>query len=375
VSDARQLVQRLLRQARAGVDRADAPLFDALEGAVAALTAERDRFEAVLAGMNEGVLVLDHEGDITLANPAACQLMDLNEDPAGHPARAAIRFPAVHELISQAFEAGRQRGEITLPLRPPRRVMADATTQPATGGLIVVMHDVTALRRLETVRQDFVANVSHELRTPVTVIHANAETLIDVGMDDPEAAQGFANAILRNASRLSRLIADLLDIARIEAGEVSFSVEHVRVDAAIRRAMEAVQAIAAEKSLSLLHEGPDGLIVMADVKALDQVLLNLLDNAVKYTPQGGRVEVVVDQRAGQVSLEVRDDGPGIDAAHRERIFERFYRVDPGRSREMGGTGLGLSIVKHLVQSMYGQVSMLPNAPVGSVFRVVLPSSG
>jgi two-component system phosphate regulon sensor histidine kinase PhoR len=240
-------------------------------------------------------------------------------------------------------------------------------------GRVVVLQDVTELRRLETVRQDFVANVSHELRTPVSVIRANAETLLAGALSDPERARQFVEALHRSSERLSALIADLLDISRIDSGEMHIDLQPLAVAPLVRAAIENLGAAAGQKGLDLTADLPDELAARVDERALTQVLVNLLDNALKYTPAGGYIEIRGTSTADGVRIEVRDDGPGIEARLRERIFERFYRVDRGRSREMGGTGLGLSIVKNLVEAMGGRVGVEPNRPRGSVFWILLPN--
>jgi two-component system phosphate regulon sensor histidine kinase PhoR len=231
---------------------------------------------------------------------------------------------------------------------------------------------MTELRRLESIRKDFVANVSHELRTPVAVIRANTETLQDAALKDPERAREFLGALQRSADRLSNLIADLLDISRIDSGEYRLAPQEVSVETVVRHSVEAIEKMAADKSMSIESEIQPELRVHADEKALEQVLLNLLDNAVKYTPSGGHVAIRARGSNGTVRIEVSDDGPGIEPKHRPRVFERFYRVDAGRSREMGGTGLGLSIVKNLTEAMGGRVGLEAAVPHGSIFWLTFP---
>jgi two-component system phosphate regulon sensor histidine kinase PhoR len=243
---------------------------------------------------------------------------------------------------------------------------------------VLLLEDVTAMRRLETVRRDFVANVSHELRTPVAVIRANAETLIAGAKDDPQMSAKLIDGLHRNAERLARIIADLLDLSRLDAGQYRLELAPVSVHGVTEQSMTAVEPQAAARQVTVAIAVPDELLVRADPKALDQILVNLIDNAIKYTREGGHVRVEARAEstdgAGTIRIDVRDDGPGISAKHRERVFERFYRADPSRSREAGGTGLGLSIVKHLVESMGGDVGVEPNTPSGSVFWLRLPQA-
>jgi len=230
------------------------------------------------------------------------------------------------------------------------------------------------MRRLENVRRDFVANVSHELRTPVAVIRANAETLLAGAKDDPVMGPKLIDGLHRNAERLARILADLLDLSRLDAGQYRMDLSTVAVKAVTEQSLTAVEPQATAREVTIDVEIPDDLTVRADPKALDQIFVNLIDNAVKYTRAKGHVWVAARAEDAHVRIEVRDDGPGIADKHRERVFERFYRADPSRSREAGGTGLGLSIVKHLAESMGGAVGVEPNTPNGSIFWLKLPRS-
>jgi two-component system, OmpR family, phosphate regulon sensor histidine kinase PhoR len=347
-----------------------------LNGTVSTLDRERRRSSALLESMSEAVLALDADGRVTLANPAALQLLRVGATPTGVIGRTlleTVRLPALVEVAASAGGEPRER-ELELPGAQPRRVLVRARPLAGGSGSVLVMHDVTELRRLETIRRDFVANVSHELRTPVSVIRANAETLLSGGLEDPVRSRGFVDGIWRNAERLAALLADLLDIARIEAGQYRLDKREVRVGQVLAFAVETYEAKARAKRIALAAAGADDLTVVADESALNQVVSNFVDNAVKYTPDGGHVtlEARVDPQRDVVRVTVTDDGPGIEPRHRARIFERFYRVDPGRSREMGGTGLGLAIAKHLSESMGGEVGVGPASPHGSVFWVALP---
>ena len=213
------------------------------------------------------------------------------------------------------------------------------------------------------------ANVSHELRTPVSVIHANAETLLDGALDDQAVAVDFTTAILRNSERLSNLVSDLLDLARIESGAYTLERELVPMNQCVQRAFDTAAHKAARKGISLVNEVPPEFVLGADVSAMEQVLLNLVENAVKYGQNGGHVWVRMVRDPESVRIEIVDDGPGIAPQHRERLFERFYRVDTGRSRAEGGTGLGLAIVKHLVNAMGLDIRMNAREPHGCIFCI------
>jgi two-component system phosphate regulon sensor histidine kinase PhoR len=337
------------------------------------LVTERDRFIAVLEGLGEGVLALNRHGQVTHCNGAAMDMLQLTEPPVGRTLHEAVRVPALHDQVETTGDEPTTK-EIEVPHDPPRRLLARVARQPK-GGLVLVFHDLTELRRLEKVRKDFVANVSHELRTPISVILANTETLLDGALEDREQAAEFLSALRRNAERLSTLISDLLALSRIDAGKYPLETDRVDLAAVIRRAILATDQAAKKKGQRLSAELPDGeLMVNVNEEALSQVVHNLLDNAVKYTQEGGRITVSAGPRGDGVRLQVRDDGPGIEPRHRERIFERFYRVDKGRSRAEGGTGLGLAIVKNLVEAMGGQLGVDGAIPRGSVFWVALPTA-
>jgi two-component system, OmpR family, phosphate regulon sensor histidine kinase PhoR len=343
------------------------------------LASERDRLETILGGMTEALLALDSDNRVTHANRAAMELLTLAESPIGDPLIEVVRVPALAELMERVHREGGAPAESELSIPPSRQVLARAASVKSTGGIILVMLDITEMRRLEKVRRDFVANVSHELRTPVSVIQANAETLLDGALTHPTRGPEFLGAILRNAHRLARLVSDLLDLSRIESGHFTLEIQPTRVASAVQRAVESIRGLAARKRLTVETAIAAELEVMADTSAFDQVLTNLIVNAVKYTPEDGHVEIRAQRgipaQSGEptIVIDVCDDGTGIEPRHRVRIFERFYRVDPGRSRDMGGTGLGLSIVKHLVGAMRGEVGVTDNPTGGSVFRVILPA--
>jgi len=355
-------------------------LVDELDQTLSSLAGERDRLETILGGMTEALLALDTYDRVTHVNQAAIDLLSLGESPIGHSLVEVVRVPALGELMERVHGQPAAVVESELSLPHARQVLARAASIKSTGGTILVMLDISEMRRLEKVRRDFVANVSHELRTPVSVIQANAETLLDGALTHPTRGPEFLNAILRNAQRLSRLVSDLLDLSRIESGHFSLEIQPTAVSAAVQRAVESIRGLAQRKRLTVEANIPSELCVLADSTAFDQVLTNLIVNAVKYTPEDGHVEIRADRAAAVeagaplIHIDVCDDGSGIEPRHRLRIFERFYRVDPGRSREMGGTGLGLSIVKHLVGAMHGEVGVTDNPSGGSVFRVTLPAA-
>ncbi len=280
------------------------------------------------------------------------------------------RHAELAEAARRALEGSPKRLEIQL----GQRTWIANVTPLLRGEVLVLLRDVTDARMAESTRRDFVANASHELRTPVSAIAGAAETLLSGAMDDPAQARSFVEMIARNAERLARLTNDLLDLSRIESRQWPVKLEPVSVEATARRAVEVCAESARRKRIELRVEVPEGTAVLADARALEQVLVNLLDNAVKYTPDGGSATVIAGPVAGdRTEVVVSDTGLGIERHHLPRLFERFYRVDPGRSRGSGGTGLGLAIVKHLVQMQAGEIAVDTGAG-GTSFRVRLPSA-
>jgi two-component system phosphate regulon sensor histidine kinase PhoR len=346
-------------------------LAERLERTVAELKGERDRFEAILGHMAEAVIALDSDDRVELANRAALELLEVAEVRPGQPMVELVRAPAFADLLPRVRAQGKASAELMVGKTGGRQVLARAARLEASGGVVVVMLDVTEMRRLEGMRRDFVANVSHELRTPISIIRANAETLLDGALTDPERGPGFAHAIMRSSERLGRIVADLLDLSRIESGEMPVRLRPLPIADVAFRVVDSLQIQARARSVVLSQSVPEDLEPLCDEDSLEQILTNLVENAIKYTPPGSHVDVSAAADNGRVRIDVRDDGPGIEQRHRPRIFERFYRVDAGRSRDMGGTGLGLSIVKHLAEAQDATVELLDNEPQGCVFRVWL----
>jgi two-component system phosphate regulon sensor histidine kinase PhoR len=265
-------------------------------------------------------------------------------------------------------------GEIEVAGLRPRRLLVHATRlsgEPRC--VLVVLFDVTEVRRLETVRKDFVANVSHELRTPIAAVMSAAETLRTAARTDLAAAGSFVDMIERNARRLGDLVQDLLDLSRIESKEFRLATDTLDLSGVVARTLGFHEERATQKRMRMTATLPPDLpAVRGDATALERVLSNLIDNAVKYCAEGAAIVVSAEDLGGKVRVTVSDDGPGIEARHLPRLFERFYRCDPGRSRAMGGTGLGLSIVKHLVEAMGGTVQVESTPGQGARFSFSVP---
>jgi len=337
------------------------------------LVTERDVSSGILTSMREGVLMVDRDGKVALINSALREMLLLSDSDVGKLPLEVIRDAALHELVDTVRRTQRAaQGEIEVRGLKPRRLLVRAellAVQP--GGLLVVFYDVTDLRRLESLRRDFVANASHELRTPVTSIRSAAETVIGISPTDQVATQRFLAIIERNAERLQHLIDDLLDLSKIESRELSLSQDPLELADAVERVVELASERAAQSGTKLVTViDADLPEVRADIGALEQVLQNLLDNAVKYCP-GATITIRAVSGERCVRLQVADSGPGIEQKHLQRLFERFYRVDAGRSRSLGGTGLGLSIVKHLVEAMGGTVAVASEVGRGTTFTVEL----
>ncbi len=339
-----------------------------------ALGRELSTLTAVVDGMVEGLWITDRDGTIIRHNNALKEMLFVAGQPLiGQSPVEVLRSAELQEAVTRACRQGESSHlEISVEGLRPRTLSIDVSPLREVGGSAAVFHDVTDLRRLEKIRKDFVANVSHELRTPLTVIRGYAETLQAGALDDRANAAQMVEIIHRQSERLSELVEDLLELSRLESRELQLESGPVPLGEAVARAAEAVRPRMDSKALTLRLELPEGLAARGDARAIERVILNLLDNAAKYTARGGRVVVSAEPLDGQCALHVADTGSGIEAKHLPRIFERFYRVDKGRSRDTGGTGLGLAIVKHLVTAMGGDVKVKSQPGEGSTFTVLLP---
>jgi two-component system, OmpR family, phosphate regulon sensor histidine kinase PhoR len=349
-------------------------LAETAEEQFAAVRDERDHLKAILSSMSEGVLVVGADRRARLANPAFHRLFDLTGDVAGRTALELLRQPELARVVEDTLRLGEgQGGQIELH-SPERRTLLLASAALAGGdrGAVVVARDTTELTRVADMRRDFVANVSHELKTPLAAIRGYAETLRDGALDDPPVAQRFTERILEQSRRLQALLDDLLTLSRLESVSHTIEREPVDLHAVVQRAADLLTPAARDRKVQLdVKAGPVPLI-SGDADGLERLVLNLLDNAIKYNRPDGRVDVRLGREDGHIILEVADTGIGIPADSLPRIFERFYRVDKGRAREEGGTGLGLAIVKHVAQGHGGQVDVESRAGKGTTFRVRLP---
>lgn len=359
---------------------------DELESKIKEVSEDRAQLLAMLTAMIEGIMVLDYRGVILQVNPALERMFSLGRhDWRGRPYGEVIRHEGLSELVSRVLESRTGEGNEIILFPSGRCLRVEASM--AGGRLeneacaVLVFHDITELRRLEKIRKDFVANVSHELRTPLTSIKGYVEALIDGGKDDPGTAVQFLDIILRQSNRLNLILDDLLQLSQIESGQVLLRKDPVDLRSVLERTVAFIKPLADKKHHTVAVTLPDEVpLIVGDEDRLVQVFSNLLDNAVKYTPDGGAITVDLRLSSNHrkpaiedaLEVHVSDSGIGIPETDRPRVFERFYRVDKARSRELGGTGLGLAIVKHIVEGHGGLVWVEGNHPRGSRFIVKLP---
>ncbi len=340
-------------------------------------TAEKERLHAVLNSMAEGVLVIDAAGEILLVNDRFRELFGARAEPRGRAPLEVVRNAEFEQLLTDASRTDAPVScEIQTGGPASRELRAQAVRFPSGDvprvGTVAVLHDMTEIRRLEQVRQDFVANASHELRTPLAAVRGFTETLIHNTTLSEDDQRSYLGIIERHALRLEHIVDDLLVLSRAESGAATLSFTQIDVAGLARSLVTDARRRPTASRVTIELDVAEPATAWADRQAAEQVLSNLLDNAIKYTEPGGRVEVVVELDDGHVRASVRDTGIGIPEADLSRIFERFYRVDKARSRELGGTGLGLSIVRHLVQQMGGDLSVESNFGEGSTFSFTLP---
>jgi len=347
---------------------------DRLREMVATLEAERTRLETILTSMSDGVVAVDRHGALLLVNRAAADLLAAGRG-AGHGGQPGPRLRA---MLAEAATRGQPvTGEL-----PPAEVgdrlvevhCAPLPGEGGPGGAVAVLRDVTTLRRLERLRRELTANVSHELRTPLTSIKGFAETLLGGAMRDEATARRFLEIIDKEADRLVKLVDDLLDLSRLEDKRISLQLGQVEVGTLVDETLARLRPLAGQRTIDV-QAPPTAVVALADRDRLSQVLTNLLDNAIKFTPDGGRITVGWRCTNGEVEISVSDSGPGIPEADLPRIFERFYKADRARPAHPGGSGLGLAITKHIVEAHGGRIAVRSSPGTGTTFTVTLPRNG
>ncbi len=360
-----------------------------LRGQIEDISKEKNYLQTILKGMGEGVLVVDEGGRILMINDVFRELLSIpiSADVSGKTSLEIVRNTEMEEAIRGAIQDGKGRAfELTLPSPSGRtfevNIVSIHSSPEEVGrederirGAIAVFHDITRLKELERIRQDFVANVSHELRTPLTTIKGYAETLLEGALKEDVASQ-FVQVIKKHTDRLTKIVEDLLVLSKIESKEFRLNLELLSLPELINEVLDLAKDAAVKKNISITkNEISPSLLVEADRNYLEQVLVNLLDNAIKYTPEGGKVTVsAIEKDQKEIEISVQDNGIGIPQKDLPRIFERFYRVDKGRSQELGGTGLGLSIVKHIIQVHRGRIWAESQLGKGSTFYFTLPKN-
>lgn len=367
----------------AGLAQAMNEMAQQLDERIRTILRQRNEQEAVLSSMIEGVMAFDQEECILRMNQAAATLLGLDvEKVKGRSLQETVRNSDLQRFVATILaNHAPQEAKMLFRLGAESRwiqlhgtLLHDESEQSI--GALVVMHDITRLNRLETVRRDFVANVSHELKTPITSIKGFVETLIDGSLNEPAETERFLRIIARHADRMNEIIEDLLVLSSLEQQDANagITLESTNIHDVLEVAMQACVIKAGTKDISLLLSGEENLIANVDAALLEQAMVNLIDNAIKYSPDGSVVIITLLQREGEILIQVDDQGYGIATEHLARIFERFYRVDAGRSRKLGGTGLGLAIVKHIVQAHQGYVTVESKLGLGSNFTIHLPNT-
>lgn len=354
---------------------------DRLKTTINQLEDGRGKMKAILTSMFDGIIAIDKHGKIILTNPSVEKILEFKEEPPiGKHVMEVVRNHELMDFFNEVFKENKPVFKEMKVIYPKIRFlrlhlspikMDDGSIM----GAVAVIRDITELRKLERIRKDFVANVTHELRTPLTSITGFIETLLDGHYKDPEVTKRFLEIIDFESKRLSNLINDILDLSKIETGKVNFKNEQVDVKQVCLKVLKIFETRISEKNMQIRIDIPDNLPkALGDKGWLKHVFMNLIDNAIKYTPDGGKITISAEEHGYNIKVAVSDTGIGIPHDHQNRIFERFYRVDKARSRQEGGTGLGLSIVKHIIQSMGGKIWVESVEGKGSTFYFTLPKN-
>jgi len=357
------------------VARSISQVSEALKNQVRLIAKQRNQFGSVLDDLGEGVIVFNDYAEITYHNDQAVRILNLKTD-INNKTLEELNIKAIGNLydIASKKKKSNQEFEIDLGNGSTRWVLASMNQSNTAKQYILVVHDITQLRKLDSMRRDFISNVSHELRTPVSVIMANSETLLSGALDNKADAENFSKAILHNAERLSEMVSDLIDLSRIEYGELKLEFEKVNINQSILKALDAIKGLAAKKEISLNFDEYDDEFIRVDINAIDRILINLLDNAIKYSPNKSSVSITIEDKNSHIEVNVTDSGKGINDSDKSRIFGRFYRTAQARASDKTGSGLGLAIVKNLVHSLDGDVGVRNSNSGGSNFWFTVPKA-
>lgn len=357
------------------VARSISQVSEALKNQVRLIAKQRNQFGSVLDDLGEGVIVFNDYAEITYHNDQALRILNLKTD-INNKTLKELNIKAIGNLydIASKKKKSNKEFEIDLGNGSTRWVLASMNQSNTAKQYILVVHDITQLRKLDSMRRDFISNVSHELRTPVSVIMANSETLLSGALDNKSDAENFSKAILHNAERLSEMVSDLIDLSRIEYGELKLEFEKVNINQSILKALDAIKGLAAKKEISLNFDEYDDEFIRVDINAIDRIFINLLDNAIKYSPNKSSVSITIEDKNSHIEINVTDSGKGIDDSDKVRIFGRFYRTAQARASDKTGSGLGLAIVKNLVHSLDGDVGVRNSNSGGSNFWFTVPKA-
>ena len=354
------------------VARSISQLSEDLKNQIKIIAKQRDQFGLVLDDLGEGIIVTNKKGKVVFTNEQASVI--LNTENLFDRNIKEFDIPALNYLFKRVKSKKRAdiEFEIEINRRTTKWVLGSMNQSKTTGQFILVLHDITQLRQLNSMRRDFISNLSHELRTPVSVIRANSETLLDGALEDKKEAKIFSKAILHNAERLTSMVSDLIDLSRIDYGDLKLNIVEVNLDNFIKSFIDSMKSVMKKKDIYIEYQPRHKKNIMADVQALERVMNNLIDNAFKYSPKGSVIEISTITNNNLIKINVADQGSGISEIDQEYIFDRFYRTASARASENKGSGLGLAIVKNLINSLNGEVGVSNRPENGSIFWFTLP---
>ena len=354
------------------VARSISQISEDLKNQIKMIAKQRDQFGSVLDDLGEGILVTNKNGDVVFANEQFSIILNIQELPSKNI--KSLNFPALNYLFKRVESKKRAdiEFEVELDDKSTKWVLGSMNQSKTTKEFILVVHDITQLRQLNSMRRDFISNLSHELRTPVSVIRANSETLLDGALENKKDAKSFAKAILHNSERLSLMVSDLIDLSRIEYGDLKLNVQKIDLDHFINGFISSMKSLTKKKDIEIIYEPSKNNRVKADLQALERIMNNLIDNAFKYSEKGSSITISTEQSANQLKVMIADTGSGVSDEDKVYIFDRFYRTASARASDNKGSGLGLAIVKNLANSLDGEVGIESRKPNGSIFWFTLP---
>ena len=354
------------------VARSISQISEDLKNQIKMIAKQRDQFGSVLDDLGEGILVTNKNGDVVFANEQFSIILNIQDLPSKNI--KSLNFPALNYLFKRVESKKRAdiEFEVELDDKSTKWVLGSMNQSKTTKEFILVVHDITQLRQLNSMRRDFISNLSHELRTPVSVIRANSETLLDGALENKKDAKSFAKAILHNSERLSSMVSDLIDLSRIEYGDLKLNIQKIDLDHFINEFISSMKSLTKKKDIEIIYEPSKNNRVKADLQALERIMNNLIDNAFKYSEKGSSITISTEQSANQLKVMIADTGSGVSDEDKVYIFDRFYRTASARASDNKGSGLGLAIVKNLANSLDGEVGIESRKPNGSIFWFTLP---